>query len=284
MRKKRKYEMGRPAAATKLGPKRIHLLRCRGGNLKHRALRIDTGNFSWGTEALTRKTRILAVVYNASNNELVRTNTLVKNSIIQVDATPFRQWYERHYGVSIGKKKLGKQERAAKTAAAKKDLSQEQPKEEKAKEAPKEKAKEKSKEQGKAKGKGKEQAKGKGKEQAKEKSKEKSKEQGKEKAATDAASTASADKKEKKAKSKKRRAKVDGEVPVKRSHSVRRKVNKRKPNASIEQTLEDQFSTGRLLACVSSRPGQSGRCDGYILEGKELEFYQKKLLKKKSGK
>ena len=27
------------------------------------------------------------------------------------------------------------------------------------------------------------------------------------------------------------------------------------------------------LACVSSRPGQSGRCDGYILEGKELEFY-----------
>lgn len=28
--------------------------------------------------------------------------------------------------------------------------------------------------------------------------------------------------------------------------------------------------------------GQSGRCDGYILEGKELEFYQKMLAKKKS--
>ena len=27
---------------------------------------------------------------------------------------------------------------------------------------------------------------------------------------------------------------------------------------------------------------QSGRCDGYILEGKELEFYQKMLAKKKS--
>lgn len=27
---------------------------------------------------------------------------------------------------------------------------------------------------------------------------------------------------------------------------------------------------------------QSGRCDGYILEGKELEFYQKQLAKKKS--
>lgn len=35
-------------------------------------------------------------VYNASNNELVRTNTLVKGAIIQVDATPFRQWYEAH--------------------------------------------------------------------------------------------------------------------------------------------------------------------------------------------
>ena len=35
-------------------------------------------------------------MYNASNNELVRTNTLVKSAIIQVDATPFRQWYEAH--------------------------------------------------------------------------------------------------------------------------------------------------------------------------------------------
>ena len=35
-------------------------------------------------------------------------------------------------------------------------------------------------------------------------------------------------------------------------------------------------------ACVSSRPGQSGRCDGYILEGKELEFYLRKLKSKKT--
>jgi len=32
---------------------------------------------------------------------------------------------------------------------------------------------------------------------------------------------------------------------------------------------------------VSSRPGQSGRADGYILEGKELEFYLKKMERKK---
>jgi small subunit ribosomal protein S8e len=36
-----------------------------------------------------------------------------------------------------------------------------------------------------------------------------------------------------------------------------------------------------LLACISSRPGQSGRLDGYILEGKELDFYVKKLSAKK---
>ena len=38
----------------------------------------------------------------------VRTQTLVKNAIIQIDATPFRQWYMQHYGVEVGlKKKLG---------------------------------------------------------------------------------------------------------------------------------------------------------------------------------
>lgn len=41
---------------------------------------------------VARKTRVLNVVYNASNNELVRTNTLVKNSIVHIDATPFKAW------------------------------------------------------------------------------------------------------------------------------------------------------------------------------------------------
>merc|ERR1739844_604648 len=65
----------------------------------------DTGNYSWGSESVTRKTRVIDVVYNASNNELVRTKTLVKNCIVQIDSTPFRQWYEAHYGTPIGRKK-----------------------------------------------------------------------------------------------------------------------------------------------------------------------------------
>ena len=105
LHKKRKHEMGRACAMTKLGPKRVHSVRCRGGNMKYRAMRLDTGNFAWGTEVATMKTPIMDVVYNASNNELVRTKTLVKGAIVLVDAKPFQKWYQNHYGVEIGKKK-----------------------------------------------------------------------------------------------------------------------------------------------------------------------------------
>ncbi|XP_014405240.1 PREDICTED: 40S ribosomal protein S8-like [Myotis brandtii] len=106
--KKQKYELGRPAANTKIGPRRIHTVRVRGGNKKYRALRLDVGNFSWGSECCTRKTRIIDVVYNASNNELVRTKTLVKNCIVLVDSTPCGQWYESHYALPLGRKKGAK--------------------------------------------------------------------------------------------------------------------------------------------------------------------------------
>ncbi|KDO22073.1 40S ribosomal protein S8 [Saprolegnia parasitica CBS 223.65] len=181
-RKKRKFELGRQPANTKMGAKRVSTVRVRGGNLKFRALRLETGNFSWGTEVTARKTRVLDVLYNASNNELVRTKTLVKNAIIQVDATPFRQWYEAHYGVKLGK------------------------------------------------------------------------------------------------------VKADDEEAAKKSNHVERKQAARARAQVLDPKIEEQFNSGRLLACISSRPGQSGRCDGYILEGKELEFYSRKLATKKSKK
>jgi len=186
IRKKRKFELGRPAANTKLGPKRVRAIRTRGGNQKFRALRLDTGNFSWGSEAQTRKTRIIDVVYNASNNELVRTKTLVKNAIVQVDALPFRQWYEAHYATPLGRKKGVK-------------LSEEE----------------------------------------------------------------------------------EAVLAKKRSKKTAKKYATRQKQAKVEQALEEQFGAGRLLAAISSRPGQSGRSDGYILEGKELEFYLRKLKSKK---
>merc|ERR1711973_440655 len=108
IRKKRAYEKGRPASMTKLMPQRVHMVRTRGGNKKFRALRLDQGVFSWATEAISRKVRIIDVVYNASNNELVRTKTLVKGAIVTIDSTPFRQWYESHYAPALGRKKNAK--------------------------------------------------------------------------------------------------------------------------------------------------------------------------------
>jgi len=184
-RKKRKFELGRPGAMTKIGEKRIHPVRCRGGNMKYRALRLDAGNFAWGTEVCTRKVRVLDVTYNASNNELVRTKTLVKGAIVVIDAHPFKSWYEAHYGVKIGLKKTS----------------------------------------------------GEGREQTS----------------------------------------IDlGE----KSEKVAAKLKSRQKNRTLEPTLDHQFASGRLLAKITSRPGQTGRCDGYVLEGKELAFYQKQMAKK----
>merc|ERR1711879_632368 len=114
--KKRKYEMGRPATLCKLGAKRVRPVRCRGGNMKYRALRLDSGNYAWGSENCTKKVRILDVVYNATSNELVRTKTLLKNTIVQIDGQPFKQWYKKKYGVTLGikKHKTGKAEEVTK--------------------------------------------------------------------------------------------------------------------------------------------------------------------------
>mmetsp|Transcript_3925 Transcript_3925/g.5979 ORF Transcript_3925/g.5979 Transcript_3925/m.5979 type:complete len:111 (-) Transcript_3925:20-352(-) len=89
-RKKKKYEMGRLPANTRLMPDtRVRKVRVRGGNTKFRALRLHEGNFSWGSETITRHVKILDVIYNATSNEMIRTKTLVKGCIVVVDASPF---------------------------------------------------------------------------------------------------------------------------------------------------------------------------------------------------
>ena len=55
-----------------------------------------------------------ALTLAAARARQVRTQTLVKNAIIQVDATPFKQFYQQHYGMEVGVKKKS----AAATAAA----------------------------------------------------------------------------------------------------------------------------------------------------------------------
>ena len=96
-KKKRAYEKGRPMAATKIGDKRVRKIRTRGANSKLRALRLNIGNFNWQSEGVAFQTKIVNVVYNASNNDYVRTNTLVKSSVVKIDALPFKNYVIKHY-------------------------------------------------------------------------------------------------------------------------------------------------------------------------------------------
>lgn len=96
-RKKRKFEMGRQPSMTKLGDQKVVRVRGRGSGYKYRALKLNEGNFMWISEGVSRKCKILEVLYNASNNELVRTQTLVKNCIVSVDPTPFKFYWHIHY-------------------------------------------------------------------------------------------------------------------------------------------------------------------------------------------
>ncbi|KAK9280587.1 hypothetical protein L1049_014281 [Liquidambar formosana] len=83
-------ERDEPANTKLSSNKTVRRVRVRGGNVKWRALKLDTGNYSWGSEAITQEDPSPYVVCNASNNELVKTQTLVKSAIIQVDAAPFK--------------------------------------------------------------------------------------------------------------------------------------------------------------------------------------------------
>jgi len=67
----------------------------------------------------------------------------------------------------------------------------------------------------------------------------------------------------------------------KASAQLKRKWAHRAKTHKVEKAVEDQLKLGRLLAKVASRPGQVGRADGVLLEGAELQFYQKKLEKGK---
>jgi hypothetical protein len=71
---------------------------------------------------------------------------------------------------------------------------------------------------------------------------------------------------------------LTAEAAKKGSRSVVAKYAlRRKADMKIDPKVVEQFGTGRLLAVISSRPGQSGRADGYVLEGQELEFYSRKI-------
>lgn len=75
---KKKYELGCLAANIKIGPSHMPTVHVQGDKKKFPALRLNVGNLSCGSECCMCKTQIVDVVYNASNNELVLTEILIK--------------------------------------------------------------------------------------------------------------------------------------------------------------------------------------------------------------
>eukprot|EP00818_Percolomonas_sp_WS_P005987 CAMPEP_0117451274 /NCGR_PEP_ID=MMETSP0759-20121206/8919_1 /TAXON_ID=63605 /ORGANISM="Percolomonas cosmopolitus, Strain WS" /LENGTH=207 /DNA_ID=CAMNT_0005243861 /DNA_START=42 /DNA_END=665 /DNA_ORIENTATION=+ len=181
-RLKKNYETARQPSLCKLGGHKVTDVRVRGGNLKQRALRLSLGNFAWGSEGIAKKARILDVVYSPSNNEYVRTKTIVRGVIVTIDAAPFRRWYEQNYNQNLTRISSDVQEESALSATQK------------------------------------------------------------------------------------------------------NRFESRRKNHAVDEELRKEFGAGRVYACVSARPGQVGRADGYVLEGPELEFLVKKLAQKKKGK
>ena len=183
-RKKRKFEMGRQPSMTKLGEQKVVNVRGRGSGYKYRALKLSEGNFMWISQGVSRKCKILEVLYNSSNNELVRTQTLVKNCIVSVDSTPFKYyWYVNYTEAKVTRLPELKDSKLKENLDKKKNKKQ-----------------------------------------------------------------------------------------------------KQHPNQKNLDKLNHFFellNKGKLYACITTRPGQVGKADGYLLEGKELEFYLKKLEKKK---
>jgi small subunit ribosomal protein S8e len=50
----------------------------------------------------------------------------------------------------------------------------------------------------------------------------------------------------------------------------------------VDPAVVSQMEQRRMYLIISSRPGQCGRADGYILEGEELQFYLQHLTKNTS--
>lgn len=49
----------------------------------------------------------------------------------------------------------------------------------------------------------------------------------------------------------------------------------------VDPVFYGQLNSGDLYGVITTRPGQVGQINGYILQGPELEFYQEKFKRKR---
>ncbi|MHA1264481.1 MAG: 30S ribosomal protein S8e [Candidatus Helarchaeota archaeon] len=84
-RKKRRYEMGRPPAETVIGPRKLKIIRIRGGRQKIKVYIADTVNVSDPSAGTTQKVPIKEVVSNPASVEYTRRKIITKGAIVSTE-------------------------------------------------------------------------------------------------------------------------------------------------------------------------------------------------------
>ncbi|ADC47402.1 ribosomal protein S8e Rps8e [Methanobrevibacter ruminantium M1] len=84
-RGKRKSELGRESAETKLGDKNLRKIRTRGGNVKNRLARDNKINVV-DAEGKAQTVEIFGVIENTANPNYVRRNIITKGAIVETAA------------------------------------------------------------------------------------------------------------------------------------------------------------------------------------------------------
>ena len=84
-RKKRLHEIGREPTLTKIGAKRVKVIKAKGGNVKRAILKTETANLFDPKTKTYSQVKIKTVVENPANRHFVRRNILTKGSVIDTD-------------------------------------------------------------------------------------------------------------------------------------------------------------------------------------------------------
>lgn len=81
-RKKRKYELGREAAGTKIGEHKIKKVRVLGGNIKQKLVSMEYANVVTGNQPV--RCKITELVENPANKDFTRRKVITKGAVLRV--------------------------------------------------------------------------------------------------------------------------------------------------------------------------------------------------------
>ena len=84
-RKKRQHELGREPSFTKLGKKRMLIIRTMGANRKLRILSADTANLFDSKTKSFKQVKIKTITENPANRHFIRRNIMTKGSVIDTE-------------------------------------------------------------------------------------------------------------------------------------------------------------------------------------------------------